>query len=77
MSSPYGTAPKPTSTWPVMVCVMVAAMLPVEVGLQRRLYCAMSASRLAWLDEPVSEKATVLSLKSSTLRIGEFAGTYQ
>ena len=45
---------------------MVAAMLPVEVGLAVSLYCAMSASSPAWLDEPVNEYATVLPLKSST-----------
>ena len=38
-----------------MVWVSVAVMLPVEVGLAVSLYCAMSASRPAWLDEPVSE----------------------
>jgi hypothetical protein len=37
----------------------------------------MSARSPAWLDEPVNEKATVLSLKSSTLRMAELAGTYQ
>jgi hypothetical protein len=37
-----------------MVWVMVEAMLPVEVGLQLSLYCAISASSPAWLDEPVS-----------------------
>ena len=52
-------------------------MLPVEVGLAVSLLCAMNASRPAWLDEPVSEYATVLPLRSSTLRIGEAAGTYQ
>ena len=76
-SRPNGAAPKPTSTWPVMVWVMVAAMLPVDVGLAVSLYCAISASRPAWLDEPVNEYATVLPLKSSMRAIGELAGTYQ
>src|SRR5262249_28796088 len=76
-SRPNGAAPKPTSTCRVMVCVMVAAILPVDVGLAVSLYCAMSASNAAWLDEPVKENATVLPLKSSTFRIGELAGTYQ
>ena len=76
-SSPNGAAPKPTSTCPVMVCVIVAAMLPVEVGLAVSLYCAISASSAAWLEEPVSENATVLPLKSSTFLIGDAAGTYQ
>src|SRR6516165_2766145 len=60
-----------------MVWVIVAAMLPVEVGLAVSLYCAMSASRAAWLDEPVNEYATVLPLKSSMRLIGEATGTYQ
>src|SRR4051812_43210680 len=60
-----------------MVWVMVAAMLPVEVGLAVSLYCAISASNAAWLEDPVSEKATVLPLKSSTFLIGELLGTYQ
>src|SRR5260370_12039183 len=76
-SSPNGAAPKPTSTCPVIVCVIVDAMLPVDVGLAVSLYCAMSASSPAWLDEPVKENATVLPLKSSTFRIGELAGTDQ
>src|SRR5256886_468322 len=76
-SSPNGAAPKPTSTCPVIVCVIVDAILPVDVGLAVSLYCAMSASSPAWLDEPVQEKATVLPLKSSTFWIGELAGTYQ
>ena len=54
-SSPNGAAPKPTSTCPVMVWVMVAWMLPVETGLAVSLYCWMSASSAAWLDEPVNE----------------------
>jgi hypothetical protein len=60
-----------------MVWVMVAAIVPVEVGLAVSLYCAMSASSPAWLDEPVNEYATVLPLKSSTVLMGELAGTYQ
>src|SRR6516162_10097359 len=60
-----------------MVWVIVAAMLPVEVGLAESLYWAMSASRAAWLEEPVNEYATVLPLKSSIRRMGEFTGTYQ
>ena len=35
-SRPNGAAPKPTSTCLVMVCVMVAAMLPVDVGFAVR-----------------------------------------
>jgi hypothetical protein len=38
-----------------MVCVNVAVMLPVEVGLAVSLYCAISASRPAWLEEPTRE----------------------
>jgi hypothetical protein len=38
-----------------MVCVIVDAILPVDVGLAVSLYCAMSASSAAWLDEPVRE----------------------
>jgi hypothetical protein len=40
--------------------VIVDAILPVDVGLAVSLYCAMSASSAAWLDEPVREYATVL-----------------
>ena len=76
-SSPNGAAPKPTSTCPVIVWVMVAAIVPVDVGMAVSLYCAMSASSPAWLDEPVNENATVLPLKSSIFLIGELAGTYQ
>jgi hypothetical protein len=38
-----------------MVCVSVAVMLPVDVGLAVSLWCAISASSPAWLDEPVRE----------------------
>src|SRR5262245_26461340 len=47
-SSPNGAAPKPTSTCPVIVWVMVAAIVPVDVGMAVSLYCAMSASSPAF-----------------------------
>src|SRR5258707_14445330 len=59
-----------------MVWVMVAAIVPVDVGMGVSFYCAMSASSPAWLDEPVNENATVLPLKSSIFLIGELAGAY-
>src|SRR5262245_19296196 len=77
LSRKNGMAENPTSTCAVMVCVSVPVMLPVDVGLAVSLCSAISASSPAWLDEPVSENATVLPLKSSTLRMGELAGTYQ
>src|SRR5258706_10892996 len=76
-SSPNGAAPKPTSTCPVMVWVMVAAIVPVDVGMAVSLYCAMSASSPAGLDQPGNENGTVLPLKSSIFFIGELAGAFQ
>src|SRR5260221_10598341 len=76
-SSPNGAAPKPTSTCPVMVWVMVAAIVPVDVGMAVSLYCAMSASSPAWLDEPGNENATGLPVKSSIFFFGELAGGIQ
>src|SRR5258706_7423806 len=73
-SSPNGAAPKPTSTCPVMVWVMVAAIVPVDVGMAVRLYFAMSASSPAWLGEPGNENATGLPLKTSNFFIRELAG---
>ncbi len=60
-----------------MVWVMVAWMLPVEVGLAVSLYCWIIASSAALLDDPTCEKATVLPFRSSILRTGESARTYQ
>ena len=52
-------------------------MLPVEVGLTLRPYCAISASSPAWLDDPVSEYDIVWPLTSLIDFTGEAAGTYQ
>ena len=74
---PNGTDAQPTSIWPVITCVSVAGMPPVDTGLTVSLFWRANSRSAAWLEEPVTENPTDLPLSSTTARTGEAGTTYQ
>ena len=54
-SSTNGATAQPTSTWPDMTCVMVAAASPVATDFALRPYSLMKRSTTIWEEAPLVE----------------------
>ena len=54
-SRPNGGPAQPTSTWPDITWVSVAAGLPVATGFALRSYWRRNALTIAWVEAPLVE----------------------